>query len=56
MTGRLGGLVSVMQEFRLLLFVRLQRVEGLLHQLSPEFFFFGWRKLGVAGHMDDSCS
>ena len=40
----------------LLLLIRLQRVKGLLHQPSPEIFFFGGRKFGVAGDMDNSGS
>jgi hypothetical protein len=36
----------------LLPFVRLQSIEGLLNEFSPELFFVGGRKLGVACHMD----
>lgn len=41
---------------RLLPFVRLQRIEGLLHELSSEVFLVGRRELGVARHMDDAGS
>ena len=40
----------------LLLLVRLQSVERLLHQFSTQFFFILQRQLGVAGDMDDAGS
>ena len=39
---------------KLLLLVRLQCVQRLLDQLSPQFFFFSERQLGIAGDVDDA--
>jgi hypothetical protein len=39
---------------KLLLLVRLQRVQRFLHQLSPQLFFLRGRQFGIAGHMDDA--
>ena len=35
-------------------FIRLQRVQRFLHELSPQFFFLCRRQLGVAGDMHDA--
>lgn len=50
--SRVGG----KRVHRLLFFVRLERVEGLLHQFSAQFFFIRRREFGVAGHVHDSGS
>jgi len=40
----------------LTLFVRLQRVQCLLHQFTAQVLFFGGRQLGIAGHVHDTSS
>ena len=40
----------------LLLLIRLQRIERLLHQLAAQFLFILQRQLGVAGDVDDAGS
>ena len=39
---------------KLLLLVRLQRVQCFLHQFSPQLFFLRGRQFGIAGDMDDA--
>jgi len=37
-----------------LLFIRLQRVQRFLHELSSQLLFFSGRQFGVAGDVDDA--